>query len=393
MLRKSQGNRETFWDMAGFARKTAMVLLAALAPGAPAFAGDSYFVYFVSASDGIFVSRFDTLTGEISTPKPAAEHETGLNFAELHPGRDYLYACGRAQAGGGKAGGRVHAYAIDAKSGMLDELNVVEIPKGPAHVTIDATGRLLVTASHGGASYTSLRVRKDGSLGEVLSHVAVQGSSVHPKRQTVARPHSANFSPDNRFVLIADLGQDKVLVARVDHATGKLTENDPPFVKVAPGSGPRHLAFHPSGRYVYLINELLSTVAVFSYNPDKGSLREVQTISTLPEGYSQASTTAEVLVHPSGKFLYGSNRGHDSIAVFAIDQANGKLAPVERVSTQGKTPRNFRLDPTGRFLFVANQNSNTVVLFRIDQKTGRLTPAGRSLEVPKPLCVRFVARD
>jgi 6-phosphogluconolactonase len=213
---------------------------------------------------------------------------------------------------------------------------------------------------------------------------------VNRSRQQGPHAHSINLSPDNRFAIAADLGLDKVLVYRFDAAKSSLAPNDPPFTAVKPGAGPRHFAFHPNKRYGYIINELASTVTAFSWDGAAGVLKEVQTISTLPKDFSGESTCAEVQVHPSGKFLYGSNRGHDSIAVFSID-GKGRLTPVEHVSTQGKSPRNFAIDPTGAWLLAANQNSGNVVLFRIDAKTGRLTPAGQTLEVASPVCVRFAA--
>ena len=194
-------------------------------------------------------------------------------------------------------------------------------------------------------------------------------------------------------MISADLGLDQVLVFRVDPESGALEANDPAFAKVNPGGGPRHFAFHPSGKYGYVINEMQSTVTAFNWDAEAGTLTEIQTISTLPEDFTGRTSTAEIEVHPSGKFLYGSNRGHDSIAVFAIDEAGGKLTAVERTSTQGKTPRSFAIDPTGRFLFAVNQNSNNLVLFRIDQQTGGLTQAGEPLQVPSPVCVKFVKAE
>lgn len=191
-------------------------------------------------------------------------------------------------------------------------------------------------------------------------------------------------------MISADLGTDQVDVYRVDAERAALKANDPAFAKVNPGSGPWHFAFHPNSKYGYVINEIQSTVTAFDWDSEQGSLTEIQTISTLPEDFTGESTTAEIAVHPSGKFLYGSNRGHDSIAVFAIDESSGKLTATERTSTQGKKPRSFSIDPTGQFLFAVNQDTNSLVLFRIDQQTGRLTQEGEALEVPSPVCVKFV---
>jgi len=235
-----------------------------------------------------------------------------------------------------------------------------------------------------------LPIGADGRLAEASAFVQHSGSSVDA-RQRGPHAHSINLSSDNRFALAADLGLDQLLVYRFDPEHGSLAANDPPYAKLNPGAGPRHFAFHPGGRYLYAINELQSTVTAFAFDPARGALKEMQTVSTLPKDFRGKNTTAEVQVHPSGKFLYGSNRGHDSIAVFAIDSRRGTLTPVEQVSTQGQTPRNFRIDPTGSYLLAANQDSHSVVVFRIDPKSGRLTPTGQRVEIFFPVCVKFLA--
>ncbi len=227
-------------------------------------------------------------------------------------------------------------------------------------------------------------------MGAASAFVQHSGSGKDPRRQEGPHAHSVNLSPDGRFLLVSDLGLDKILVYRFDSAKGSLAANDPPFVKLSAGSGPRHISFHPNGRFVYQINELSSTLTAFAYDADGGSLREVETISTLPQGFSGNSTTAEVAVHPDGTFVYGSNRGHDSIAVFAVKGDKCILEPVEYVSTRGKTPRHFAIDPTGNYLFAANQNSGEIVVFRIDRTTGKLTATDVVLKVPSPVCVVFV---
>jgi 6-phosphogluconolactonase len=234
-------------------------------------------------------------------------------------------------------------------------------------------------------------VSADGRLGEVSSFVQHAGTSVNPKRQQAPHAHSINISRDNRFAVAADLGLDQLLVYAFDPAKGTLVPNNPPFAKLNPGAGPRHFAFDPKGRHGYVINELQSTVTCLAYDPNRGVFKELQTISTLPQNFQGENYTAEVQVHPTGKFLYGSNRGHNSIAVFAIDPRKGTLTAIEQVSTQGKTPRNFGIDPTGSYLLAANQDSNSMVVFAIDPKTGRLTPTGQVLEVPSPVCVKFLA--
>jgi 6-phosphogluconolactonase len=250
----------------------------------------------------------------------------------------------------------------------------------------------VLVVNYGTGSVAVLAIRDDGSLGDSTAFVQHSGSSVNPKRQQGPHAHSVNLSPDNRFAIVADLGLDQVLVYRFDASSGSLQPNDPPFARVAPGAGPRHFTFHPSGRFAYVINELASTVTAFNWDARRGVLSEIQTISTLPKDFSGENYTAEVVVHPNGRFLYGSNRGHDSIAVFSIDR-QGKLTFIETTPTQGSFPRNFALDPTGRWLFAANQRSDNVVLFRVDPKTGRLSPANRTIRVGSPVCVRFLAAD
>jgi len=342
-----------------------------------------------SAGKGIYVARFDAGAGELSEAELAAEI-ANPSFLALHPSRPLLYAVGET---GGPQGGTVSAFAIDRGSGRLNLLN--QAPSrggGPCHVVVDRTGRYVLVVNYGTGSAAALAIRDDGSLGDSTAFIQHSGSSVNPKRQQGPHAHSVNLSPDNRFAIVADLGLDQVLVYRFDDAAGSLQRNDPPFARVAPGAGPRHFAFHPSGRFAYVINELASTVTAFRWDARRGVLSEIQTISTLPKEFSGENYTAEVVVHPDGRFLYGSNRGHDSIAVFSIDR-QGKLTFVETTPTQGSFPRNFALDPTGRWLLAANQRSDNVVLFRVDPKTGRLSPANRTIRVGSPVCVRFLAAD
>jgi 6-phosphogluconolactonase len=216
------------------------------------------------------------------------------------------------------------------------------------------------------------------------------GSGVNPQRQTHAYAHSIITDPDNKFALTADLGLDKLFVYHFDARDGSLQPNDPPFVSVKPGSGARHVKFHPNGKWVYLITEIGCTVVAFNWNATNGSLTEFQTVSTLPADFKGVSTCAEVLVHPNGKFLYGSNRGHDSLAVFSIDQTTGRLTLLECVPSGGKWPRNFAFDPTGKWIICANHDSNNVLVFRIDENTGRLTQTGPPVSMPTPYCPRFL---
>ncbi|MEA2632123.1 MAG: 6-phosphogluconolactonase, partial [Chloroflexota bacterium] len=263
--------------------------------------------------------------------------------------------------------------------------------QGPCYLTVDRAGKNVLVANYGSGSVACLPVDAAGRLEPASSFLQHEGSGADRKRQAGPHAHSINLDAANRFAIAADLGLDKLFIYRFDAGKGTLTPNDPPFARVAPGSGPRHFAFHPDGRHGYVINEMACTVTAFDYDPERGALSEIQTISTLPEGTRGSNlSTAEVQVHPSGRFLYGSNRGHNTIAIFAIDAATGRLRPVGHQPTQGKTPRNFGIDPTGRYLLAANQDSGTVVAFRINPQTGQLEPTGQVAEVPKPVCVKFV---
>jgi len=263
----------------------------------------------------------------------------------------------------------------------------------PCHISLDRTGKFVLVANYSGGNLSVFPVAEDGRLGEASDFIQHKGSGPNHDRQEAAHAHWIDLSADNRFALNADLGMDEIFIYRFDASKGKLTPNDPPFAKVAPGAGPRHLAFHPNGRFAYVVDELNSTVTTFSYNAKAGTLHELQTVPTLPKDFSGESTTAEVAVHPNGKFLYASNRGHDSLAVFAIDPSKGTLKFVEHVSVKGKTPRNFEIDPTGKRLLVANQESDNMVEFAIDQATGKLTATGTEIKVPAPVCVKFLPAE
>ena len=343
-------------------------------------------------SKGIYVSRFDTATGALTPPELAAE-AASPSFLALHPNKRFLYAVNEINEIDGRKAGGVSAFAIDPQRGTLALLN--RQPSGgpgPAHVIVDRQGRNVLVANYGGGSVAVLHIGADGRLQGPSSVVQHTGSSVDPQRQKEPHAHSINVDADNRFAYAADLGLDKILIYRFDAAKGTLTPNDPPFAQVEPGSGPRHFAFHPQGRFAYVINEMRCTVTTFGHDAARGALTAIQTISTLPQGQTveKGFSTAEVQVHPSGRFLYGSNRGHDTIAVFTIDQETGRLTPVQHEPTQGSTPRNFGIDPAGRFLLAANQRSDSVVVFRIDSSTGRLTPAGSRIDVGAPVCVKFI---
>ena len=353
--------------------------------------GPGYLAYFGtytrSDSAGIYVYDFDAGSGKLAEIGLAAE-ASNPTFLAVHPNNRFLYAVAEDREGA------VGAYSIEQPGGKLQLLN--EVPShgaGPCHLSVDATGKMLVVANYSSGSVASFPIHEDGSLGKAASVIQHKGSSVNPARQKGPHAHMAVFSPDNRFVIVDDLGLDKLFIYKADPATATIKPNDPPFVKVAPGSGPRHFVFHPSGHYGYANTEMGNTITAFTYDAEHGSLKQIQTISTVPDDFAGVSYTAEIEIDQAGKFLYVSNRGHDSIAVFSIDAATGKLTPVERVSTQGKNPRHFALDPTGDFLIAENQDTSNVVEFRVDQATGKLTPAGQKLEIPIPVCLVFVPKQ
>jgi 6-phosphogluconolactonase len=255
---------------------------------------------------------------------------------------------------------------------------------------MDRAGRFLLVANYGGGSVAVFPVRKDGHLGKVAAFEQYKGSSVNPKRQEGPHPHSFSVSPDNRFALVADLGLDKVFVYRFNSATGSLSPAKSPYATVNPGFGPRHVAFSPNSKFLYVLDELASNITVFSYDAATAALHNLQVVSTLPKGFTGASWAAEIQVAPSGRFLYASNRGHDTIAVFVISPQKGTLTPLEYVPTQGKTPGIFEMVPDGSYLIVANKDSDNVVVFRVHQDTGRLTPTGQVINLHVPICVELV---
>ncbi len=345
--------------------------------------------YSGGKSKGIYVGELDLKSGSLQNVTLAAETKNP-SFLAIHPSGKFVYAVGEMDQFDGKKSGAVSAYARDVATGKLTLLNQQPSQgQGPCHIAVDAAGKFAFVANYSSGTAGAFPIGDDGKLGEASAAVKHTGKSVNPQRQQAPYAHSINLDPANRFAFVADLGIDKVMIYRFDAGKGTLTANDPPSVSVPPGGGPRHFAFHPNGKFAYVINEMGSTVTAFTFDATKGSLTEIQTISTLPADFQGNTSTAEVQVHPSGKFLYGSNRGHDSIAIFGIDGATGKLAPIGHESTQGKVPRNFGIDPTGTWLLAANQNSDSVVVFRIDSKTGTLKPTGQTVEVGKPVCVKF----
>lgn len=346
--------------------------------------------YTQRGSKGIYLAHLDTNSGELRLEGLAGE-VVNPSFLAIHPNRRFLYAIGEVGQFAGGKGGAVSAFAIDTESGKLNLLNQKSSRgPGPCHVVVDKSGKNALVANYGGGSVACLPIGEDGRLGDATSFIQHQGSSVNPQRQKGPHAHSINLDPANRFAFAPDLGLDWIKIYAFDAARNSLTPHDP-SAGVTPGSGPRHFDFHPNGRVAYVINELASTITAFGYDADRGTLQTIQTVSALPDSFEGKSFTADVHVHPSGKYVYGSNRGHDSIAIFAVDSATGKLTPIGHESTEGKTPRNFGIDPTGAYLLAANQDTDNIVVFRIDPATGKLSPTGQSIRVPMPVCVKFLS--
>jgi len=312
------------------------------------------------------------------------------SFLALHPTRPFLYAVERQLVADGAGVGAVAAFAIDEASGMLTLLNrQASGGVSPAHISVHPGGRFVLAAHYGSGQVAVLAVEDDGSIGKVIDVVQHVGRGPNSGRQEGPHAHFVTPDPSGTFVLVCDLGIDRVMVYRLDTETGTLIPNDISYAQVGSGAGPRHLAFHPNGRHLYVINELDSTIVAFHFDATRGACQIFQTVSTLPEGFHDVSHTAQILVHPSGNFLYGSNRGHDSIVRFALDPATGHLSAPLFEPSGGKTPRNFAVDPSGTVLLAANQDSGTVVPFRIAEHSGRLVPAGEPTQTPSPVCLVF----
>jgi len=343
-------------------------------------------------SEGIYLLELDLASGRLTT-RGAAARLADPSFLAIHPTRKFLYAVNELDKFNGRKGGSVSALSIDPASGMLTLLNQQSSGgSDPCHLTVDRTGKNVLVANYGSGSIACLPIQAGGTLSAASSFLQHEGKSVDSGRQEGPHAHSINLDQANRFAIVADLGLDRVFVYKLDAGKGTLTPNEPPFATVAPGSGPRHFAFHPGGRFGYVISEMANTVTAFAYEADRGALTEIQTISTLPPSFQGKSYTAEVQVHPSGKFLYGSNRGHDSIAIFTVDPVTGKLTAAGHQATLGKNPRNFAIDPTGKYLLAENQDSDSIVVFRIDPATGDLKQVGEPLAVPMPVCIRMIPK-
>ncbi|HVG98217.1 MAG TPA: lactonase family protein, partial [Chloroflexota bacterium] len=336
-----------------------------------------------------YVYRMDPASGALTR----VQLVTGVDnpsFLALHPNGRYLYAVEEISTYQGQNSGSLVAFGINPASGALTLLNrTSSYGSIPAHLQVDPSGRYLVVANYVGGNDVVVALQPDGRLGELTDSKQHEGMGPNRQRQEAPHPHMILFDPAGRYVFDPDLGIDKIMAWRWDGANGRLMANELPYGQVSSGAGPRHMAFHPGGRWAYVINELDNTVSVFAYDPERGALQIMQTLSTLPADFSGTSNCAEIMVHPTGRFLYGSNRGHDSLAIFAVDAQTGRLTAAGWEPTQGAIPRNFNIDPSGSLLLAANQNGNNIVPFRVDSQSGRLTPTGTVTAATAPVCLLF----
>jgi len=343
-----------------------------------------------SRSEGIYIYKLNLETGELKLYK-TIKNVVEPSFLAIDNSRKYLYAVNETVEYEGKKSGAVSAFAINQKTGDLQFLNrQPSLGGAPCFVTVTKNEKFVLVANYVGGNVTVFPIQTDGKLGASIDLVQHSGSGANKERQEAAHAHSIMLDQNNRFAFANDLGIDKVMIYQFDNKSGKLKPNSAqPFYQTKAGAGPRHFAFHPNGKFAFVINELDMTISSLTYDARQGTLKEIQTVPTLPVDFSGANSCADIHVSPNGRFLYGSNRGHDSIVSFRIDEKNGHLAYIEHISTGGKTPRNFAIDPTGQFLLAANQNSDSIVVFRIDEKSGKLTQT-RKAEAPTPVCLKLI---
>ena len=372
-----------------FLAPLALLLAAALPAGADDLVYAGTFTNNNNGSRGIYVYRFQPANGKVK-PLGVAAETANPSFLVTDATHRFLYAVNENSGPG--VLGSVSAFSIDHKTGKLTLLNWVSSRGGgPCHLALDRTGRWLAVANYATGSIAVIPVHADGRLGEAVAFRQHEGKSVNPARQQGPHAHCVLFSPDNRFLLVADLGLDKILVYRFDASNGSIAPNKPAFAGVKPGSGVRHLVFHPNGKVLYAISEMGNSISAYNYYAQSGTLDEFQTIGTLTESFHGASTAAEIAINQAGTVLYASNRGDNSIAEYAVDPTKFTLTLADHFPTLGKTPRHFALDPSGSWLFAANQDSNDIVVFKVYARTGQLTPDGTVLkDAPSPVCILFV---
>lgn len=344
-----------------------------------------------STSEGIYVYRMEPSSGKLKF-KTVVKGIVNPSFLDIHPRRGFLYAVNEVRSFAGGAGGGVSAFSIHSSSGELTLLNdQFSYGEDPCYVSVEQTGQFALVANYTNGSVAMFPIQPDGKLGPAEEVIQHSGSSIHPERQTGPHAHCILPDPTNRFAIVADLGLDKLLIYRMDLAHGKLHKHAE--VNVRPGAGPRHLTFHPNGQYMYLINELQSTLTGYSYQADSGTFEELQTVPALPEYFTDKNLCADVHIPPNGKYLYASNRGHDSIVCFRIEENTGRLTYRDHTPTGGREPRSFAIDPSGTFLLVANQKTNNIVTFKIHTESGQLSRTGNEEEVSMPVCLKFAYLD
>jgi len=340
--------------------------------------GPSEGIYVYSWSSGALEHR-STATGVVNP-----------SYLAIEPGRRYLFSVNEVRDHDGKLGGGVSSFAIDRKTGGLTLLSQQPSLGGdPCYITTDRTGRFVLVANYASGTIGVIPVEGNGCLGTPVDFAQHIGPGNHP-RNPGPHAHCVRVDPTNRYVFACDAGLDRVMIYKFDSRHGSLDPHPDPWVEARREAGPRHLTFHPTSKYAYVVTESGTTIVAYAYDSGSGKLQELQTVPTLPEGFSGRNSCADIHVGPSGKFVYASNRGHDSIVIYAIDESTGKLSYVGHELTQGRTPRNFAIDPTGAFLLAANQNTDNIVTFNIDQQTGKLQPTGRKVEVSKPVCIKFM---
>jgi len=346
--------------------------------------------YTEGTSKGIYAYRLDSKTGKLASLGLVAE-TPDPTFVALHPSGKFLYAVNEVTSYQGKKAGSVTSYSVDHATGKLTQLNQVSTQSpGPCHLIVDATGKTLMVANYFGGSFTSFAIASDGKLGEAASFIQLQGSGVNKDRQSAPHGHSVNLPKSNKFMLGADLGTDKIMIFNLDAPNGKITPHDPPSASVKPGSGPRHLVIAPDQKHVYVLNEMGSSVSTFTYDPATAAMKLIDDVSALPADFKGESTGAEIAIDTAGKFVYSSNRGHDSIAVFAVDKGSGKLSLIQNQSTGGSQPRSFILDPSGNYLIAGNQKTNTMTTFKVDKSSGKLTATGDKYDLGAPVTFVFL---
>ena len=352
--------------------------------------GGDYYVlvgtYTKKGSEGMYVYKFNSNTGDLSAVGKAAGLKNPT-FLTVSPNQKFVYAVGETDPNGS-----VSAFSFDKKTGSLTKLNTQDVQgSGTCYITVDKTGKWIMTGNYGGGNVSVLPIQADGSIGKPTQNIQHEGKGVNANRQESPHVHSVNIAPNNKDVFVADLGTDKIVTYQLDAQTGKLTNGTPAFTKTADGAGPRHFTIHPNGKFAYIIQELNSTITAYNYG--KGALSEIQTISTLPKDFKGDNSCADIHISQDGKFLYGSNRFSDNMVIYSIDPKTGKLTYIANQPVGGKVPRNFMIDPTGKWVLVANQDTDNIVVFKRDAIKGTLTPTGKEVKVSMPVCLQMIKAE